>query len=155
MGFQTSSPWKAFFKVYHYRYLGEPDPSWTATPNRRHYWVISTMPAIRPRRIVRRAVMVLAVSVLLPVAYLGSAMTLSLAAHTSWMPPAVKKLVGGYVIPAAWYINSDLTGAQSCAALYDWCCDVLFPPPYRVYTNPNPEVTTFKPRAESDGSDSK
>ena len=86
------------------------------------------MPTTRPRQIVRRAAMTVVVIVLLPVCYLGSALSLCLAAEMGWLAPTVENspLTQMYVVPASWYLNdSGLPGAKAYEAVFDSCYEAL------------------------------
>jgi hypothetical protein len=67
------------------------------------------------RRIVRRALMALAVVVLLPVGYVGSAMVVTFAAAAGWITPqflAQESLITIVYEPLNEYIKADLPGGR-------------------------------------------
>ena len=66
------------------------------------------MPATRPRRIVRRVVMALAVVVLLPWAYLGSLIALEFSVSAGWI--AYSPAIHVYAVPCNWYYRNGLPG---------------------------------------------
>jgi len=84
------------------------------------------MPHTRPCRIVRRAVMVLAVAVLLLSGYVGSLCVVCFADGAdalSDVPDFPMALAHAYVAPVDWYIDSDLPGSEPCLVLLDKCYD--------------------------------
>lgn len=78
------------------------------------------MPSTRGRRIVRRAVIVLAGVVLLPVWYVCSVATLIFLLNATIVPlnGVTQPLVEGYVAPLWWYIDTGWEtgwpGAKAC-----------------------------------------
>src|SRR5262245_4099052 len=79
-------------------------------------WYTAAVPSTRPRRIVRRAVMVLAVVVLLPVGYVWSVCGYAFVSQTNLLPRSVIEhpIVWAYVSPLVSYSKSDLPGAKVC-----------------------------------------
>ena len=80
------------------------------------------MTTTRKRRIVSWAV-IAALVVTLPVWYMASVLTLSIAVCAGWTPPAVETspIAEAYVHPAAWYLNeSGLPGDKACEAVFEW-----------------------------------
>jgi hypothetical protein len=71
------------------------------------------MPPTRPRRIVRRAVMVLAGVVLLPVTYVASAVSLSFADAAGWLPDSFWEIATPVYEPLAWAVCSDFPGTDT------------------------------------------
>jgi hypothetical protein len=80
----------------------------------------------RRRRIVRRAVIAVAVVVLLPVGYVGSVATICILANADALPTVVHNspLAHAYVAPVEWYMESDWPGANACNTLIDWSITV-------------------------------
>jgi hypothetical protein len=78
----------------------------------------------RARRIVRRAVMALAVVVLLWGGYISSVAILCFAVNAGALPIDLPEtwLWHRYSAPAIWYTRSDLPGADQCRDLLDWAC---------------------------------
>lgn len=76
------------------------------------------MPTTRRRRISRRAVMVLAVVVLLPVLYVGAWLSYSRAAQDELMPYAVQSPLALLFRPAVAYADSEWPGALLLSTLW-------------------------------------
>ena len=74
------------------------------------------MPLTRRRRIVRRAVMALAVVVLLPVLYVGSIISASFAWGAGWLPGGMSPVLEAVNAPLIWYCESAYPGSDSI----DW-----------------------------------
>jgi len=70
------------------------------------------MHTTRSRRIIRRAVMALAVVVLLPVWYVGTWLVLSRAAREDMIDGSMTAQIRPAFVPLIWYCNSDLAGAE-------------------------------------------
>jgi hypothetical protein len=79
--------------------------------------------AIRRRRIVRRAVMVLAVVVLLPIWYIGSVGFVVYLAGASLLPKGAQTHPCWHLMrPALWYVNHpELPGSEMCRRYLQWC----------------------------------
>ena len=81
------------------------------------------MPATRRRRIVRTAVMALAVVVLLPVWYVGSVSLLMCVHYAGWMRSVTTSTPARwYVHPVMWYTMEceSYPGSQLCWHLVIW-----------------------------------
>jgi hypothetical protein len=70
------------------------------------------MPTTRPRRIVRRAVKVMAVLVLLPVAYVSSVLSILYAIEAGWVPRVVRPIAEAYATPLIFYVDHDWPGQK-------------------------------------------
>jgi hypothetical protein len=74
----------------------------------------------RRRRILRRAVIAVAVVVLLPVGYFLSVCSHFVAnADVRLFPVADSALWRAYTMPVEWYINSELPGSDLCGGFID------------------------------------
>ncbi|MFO1092594.1 MAG: hypothetical protein U0992_04665 [Planctomycetaceae bacterium] len=78
------------------------------------------MPATRPRRIIKRAVMALAVVVALPVWYVGSVMCLGFAIGAGWVSTSPPAIVIAALMPIDWYLRSRYPGSELIQAGCDW-----------------------------------
>lgn len=75
------------------------------------------------RRIVRRAVMALAVVVLVPVGYVSSCLSFHYAQGADWLPLPVQKTANRIYWPLHIYAMSDWSGAKSYLELIQWASD--------------------------------
>ena len=84
----------------------------------------ASMPATRRRRIVRRAVMALAVAVLLPVGYVGSVASFCFVWNAGMVPKSVASwpVTMAYIWPLDWYMRDvERPGAHAIHVLIDRC----------------------------------
>jgi hypothetical protein len=76
------------------------------------------MTELRPRRIVRRAVMVVAVVVLLVSGYVGSFLGVQVLDGAGWLPRSSLPILIVVYQPLSWYVTeSDLPGAKECGSM--------------------------------------
>ena len=82
----------------------------------------ATMPTTCRRQIFRRAVLVLAVVVLLPISYVAGVAALVAGASSGTIPPALfeTRLPSLYIKPLQFYVAADLPGAESIEAIMEW-----------------------------------
>jgi hypothetical protein len=85
-----------------------------------------TQKSNRPRRIARRATLIAAGVVLLPVSYIASVSSLAYAVHARLLPAWVETsaLTSVYVTPLVWFVNdTELPGSDVCEAVVLWSCE--------------------------------
>lgn len=82
-------------------------------------------PVPKPRRIVRRAVMAMAVAVLLLNGYVASVGTLYMALGAGVLPQGVTETAAwrAYTTPSWGYINSGSPGSGDFRDLIEWCAN--------------------------------
>jgi hypothetical protein len=77
------------------------------------------MPPTRPRRIVRRAAMALAVFLLLPVLYITTAVSLSFAWGAGWLPQSLVDVLQVVYWPVGAYAEAGYPGGVTIIEIID------------------------------------